>query len=98
MVMPTKKDYEDLISRVDERTLAIPKIEKHLKEQNDNIAELWKADTVTRSIANEARDKAEKADKKSDKNRVLFYGAFTILAVAVIGALATILAQVLPHL
>ena len=36
--MPTKKDYEEMIIRVDERTRAIPQIEAHLNKLNGGVS------------------------------------------------------------
>ena len=64
--MPTKREYEDMIVRVDERTKKIPLIEKHLKELNDSVAEVTKAEGTSRAIA-------DQADRKADNNSRNFF-------------------------
>ena len=52
--MPTKKDFEEMIIRVDERTRAIPAIEEHLRLLNGGVtkalndadsAKMWSVST-----------------------------------------------------
>ena len=88
--MTKLKDYEELIARVDERTKVLPTIEQHLRKLNDSVAEVTRIASVNRSIADNAMIKAEDACKQSDGNRRLII----LVAIAGIGGLAAILAQV----
>ena len=78
--MATKKDLEELIIRVDERTMVIPNIEKHLRTLNDNVADVTRANDVTRTIADQANKKAD----NNSRNFFRFLIAFCICLVAMV--------------
>ena len=82
--MTTQEDYEELIISVDERTKAIPGIEKHLKTLNGSIADTNTKLAKTEQIAKDANKKGD----RNTKTNVLF-------AVVLIAGLFTLLAQVL---
>lgn len=74
--MATKKELEELIIRVDERTKVIPEINKHLVDINRSIeatnVKLAKTDVI-----------AKQANKKADSlNRWLIYICIIIVLVA----------------
>lgn len=66
--MPSKKDYEELVIRVDERTKAIPKIEEHLVLINGSVAEVTRNASVNRTLIEATGLRAEQACDKADNN------------------------------
>ena len=82
--MATKKELEEIIIRVDERTKVIPGIEKHLRELNgaisDTIAKLAKTEQISKNSNNKADSNRHYLDK---------------LTIAVIGAIITAVGSVI---
>jgi len=65
--MATKKELEEIIIRVDERTKVIPGIEKHLRDLNgvvsDTIAKLAKTEQISKNSSSKADSNRHYLDK-----------------------------------
>lgn len=79
--MPSKKDYEDLIVRVDERTKAIPEIKEQLKQLNGRIADNARKIASTTEIAKATTNLSENTAKNLTR---LIIGICLVLLAAIL--------------
>ena len=85
--MTTKKELEELVIRVDERTKRIPLIEQHLKENNGHCEEAILAVSVTREIAEANRDNIKEVRRDISRRTI---GIIIALITAIGGIVAAI--------
>ena len=79
--MATKRDLEELIIRVDERTKVIPNIESHLRELNGIISDTIVKLAKTSEIAENAKECADKTSKHFNE---LIIGIVFIFIIAIL--------------
>ena len=85
--MTTRKELEELIIRVDERTKVIPDINEHLRTLNGSVADVTRTASVNRAIADSAKDEAAAAQKSADnigKNFTRFLITFAICLLGIV--------------
>lgn len=84
--MPTKKDLEELIIRVDERTKRIPEIEKHLGRINGTLSTQALEIMEASNTATNAEEKATSTRGYVDKLTICFISG----GVALIGCVVAL--------
>ena len=77
--MPTKRELEDLIIRVDERTKSLPTIEVHLRTLNGTILVHATKIALAAAIAQEAKECAD--DNKKNFNKLTIGVLIALLSI-----------------